>query len=607
MSTTTEPGMGPAGLKRFPTAHTVHAALVAANPGVARGGTDRNSNFARRVFGTLTRTGTGLVFPGFWSYPVNHLPLTPLLPTADFTLDSGSTPRPEDVRRWLREAEMGPDNAVTMAKLVFHPSYGQTICLDLDRQLEPGATFQWILLQGIVGPYGEVPFPMPRPVACLPTLDSTAALTLPVKIPYRNALKVEFAAIKQQWLPEVCSYNTAKHVVKLVEWVAQQELSDMVVTAEFYGSRVYGICKSSSDIDIIVDAKDRYGYGDPDIHLIGQILCKALRYEIGFSKVVWLSKTRFQGDIAINNELGRAKTRMLNAYMRMDSRVRTVMTLLKHWADRRQLTSSAALNSFGLMMMALAYLIDQQVVPPLQMLSTTNADDGCWSHIETELEQWQCPSFVYDTHVCLQTEQCLPSETIDGHECYFLDNPDELRAWRSPCKLPAYTLLFNMFRYYGAEFTPVDSAISPRLGRKSMPRSALHKMNVPLPQRFLGQPSRWHKDLRLLVIEDPFERTINCARNVPAEWVLGFQWEMRRAVWAMHRGLGSAKWALFTRLFLPPSPDIYSEAAIWAPVYWRLMKELANSGLTHSTDISWAIDLDGREKQQAGARLMGYC
>ncbi|KAJ2711625.1 hypothetical protein H4R19_003160 [Coemansia spiralis] len=518
------------------------------------------------------------------------------------------------VRKWLSGGGMGPDNAVTLARLVTGADGCQGILFGLDDRLEPGETFKWIVLAGTVGVNGPVDTPRQpaqRRPRFLPSLFSVADISARELYGHGHIIDGDIARILREWQPDQASGKATAEALHQIRSLAPVVLGNMDITVELFGSRSYGICKSSSDIDVAIHMAPDTPRWDVDMSYIGPRFRNALRRRDGFSKVLWLGHARvpiikfdfyyagkvYEGDISFGNELGPTKTRLLRAYMLADRRVSPVLAMLKHWGERRQITNSNVLNSFGLMMMALAFLIDERVVPPLQLLSTVGGfgkDSAGAGAVSLES--------AYGQRLCLQTNEPLLSESIDGHECYFLCDEDELGRWHSPNDTPAHVLLLRMFRYYGAVFNPVADAISPRLGRKSIPRHALHKLNALDPRRLLAQTNRWRNDLRLLAIEDPFELTVNCGRNAPPEWVEGLLWEMRRAAWAMHQGLRSAQGAVLKRLFLPPSLDIYCDAGVWAPAFRRLVSQLnSKSGKAIGDDESLTMNLAELEASQLGA------
>ncbi|KAJ2767998.1 hypothetical protein IWQ57_003720 [Coemansia nantahalensis] len=607
-------GMGPAGLKRFPTAPLV---LSSEQASAARGsqqgrGPDRQNEVAVVLRKMVEHLGTYLIYTGNVDDRVLFVPLSLIL--------KDIPPHPTEkrritgrvVRELLSTGEMSPDNAVTLAKLVTCARGGERVVFDLDEQLPASEKFRWLVLAGAVGPNGPIQTPTTAAQACpgiLPALYSIANIPAQDVVEKSRGCSNGIIRLEREWYPGRDSKMATIHVVRLVEEVAERVL-DVCATVTLFGSRSYGICKSSSDIDLVMELEPRYEGGRVDMARVGPILRAALQRQPGFGRVLWLGHARvpiikfvyyyghmtYEGDISFNNMIGPRKTGLIMAYMAADRRVATVLMLLKQWGERRQITNSNVLNSFGLMMMAIAFLIDEQVVPPLQQLSTArgyNSDRAGAGAVEP-----RSFDLVYDHRVCLQTQKPLRSVRVDGHECYFLWDAADPPEWRSPNKTPAVGLLYQMFQYYGAVFNPVTSAISPRLGRKSIPRRALHKLVTPEPRAALAQPNKWRSDLRLLAIEDPFELTVNCGRNAPAEWVEGLQWEMRRAAWAMHQSRDDPDGALLARLFLPPAPSIYRAPAVWASAFGRLMKALANAGKGRRAHVAPDMDLDRLEREQ---------
>ncbi|KAJ2238048.1 hypothetical protein GGF40_000648 [Coemansia sp. RSA 1286] len=402
-----------------------------------------------------------------------------------------------------------------------------------------------------------------------------------------------------------------------------------------FGSRGYGICNDSSDIDMMITSKHtNKERNKAEVKRALKEVSSGLRSMRGFYNIVNISSTRvpivkfkycrpksgleFEGDISCSNAMALHKTSLVKQYIDMDGRVRSVLVVLKKWAKLREISDSNTMNSYGLMMMALAFLISRRVVPPLQLLATTQAGDRCWTGLSAMHESasriqaayWKPGSVVMprEPFSCLETGAKLPVCEIGGSNAYFCQI-DTTAEWQSPNKSTASQLLFEFFHFYGFSFDPLTHAVSPRLGSPSVSRKYLTKLEAPDCQKYLKDPKQWGQKLRLLAIEDPFETSLNCGRNAPAEWVEGLLWEMRRAASILapgyHQQVGG-KGRRLERLLLPPATSIYGDYAAWASVYRLLVPQMMKATKSQLYDPASGLrpdamlDLDALEKAQMG-------
>ncbi|KAJ2891085.1 hypothetical protein IWW38_003775, partial [Coemansia aciculifera] len=376
------------------------------------------------------------------------------------------------------------------------------------------------------------------------------------------------------------------------------------VTARLFGSRNYGLCADDSDVDISVSVSSQRNSGKSTFF---RDLARLLERAAGFVRVIDISharvpiikfvyvspqsRTRLEGDISLNGSKGLAKSRLVATYLDLDPRVRQVLSMLKLWAMRRNITVNTTLNSFGLLMMGLAFLISRRVVPPLQLLATGQVSPQAWArltriqHSPFEIAKLY-PAYLAGTTDataaavtaaaaaqamggsarCLESGVDLPEWPVEGTRAYYLNGGRLHRTWQSPNQSSSAALLFELFRYYGFEFNPRLHAISTRLGATDIPRASLPHLAPPIdPSLTIAEPNKWRNGLRLLAIEDPFDLTVNCGRSAPPEWVEGLLWEMRRAAWT----LVQRNQPPLDRLLLEPSDKIYRDPGIWASAYHR--------------------------------------
>ncbi|KAI8320544.1 PAP/OAS1 substrate-binding domain-containing protein [Martensiomyces pterosporus] len=421
--------------------------------------------------------------------------------------------------------------------------------------------------------------------------------------------KGEQAKLDAELVARLCDLEPSRenkqevdHLVALICRLGRKANPKGKVYASLFGSRVYNMCTNSSDVDIMVTV--RVPDKNPEVAYTRFFnrLAYAMRCHRKFELVVKVSHARvpiikftyrchsgqvLDGDISLNGSMGAAKSKLIATYVDMDPRVRQVLLVLKLWGKARGITDHNTLNSYGLMMMGIAFLISRRVVPPLQLVNTAVINQAGWKRLARIQSNADEVHSLYGASIadatsergsgsviqCIQTRNPLPDWRVDGKRAYFLGGKF-ISEWKSPNKHSAPKLLYEFFRYYGCEFDPMRNVVSPRLGSAGIPRSWLYELQVPEPAMYLSLPTQWRSDLRLLAIEDPFELSVNCARNATPEWCEGLFWEMRRAAWALQPRPGG--FGGIQRLLLEPSQDTFGDASVWATAYHRLLPLLQN-------------------------------
>ncbi|KAJ2078494.1 hypothetical protein H4R24_004435 [Coemansia sp. RSA 988] len=496
-----------------------------------------------------------------------------------------------------------PYKPIIIARLRTDAQGAVSLVFDKDAE-EEGSTYSWAVAYstwvqklGIAAASKELPSLQP---AFLPLFNSITTAQLPRNLSRQEQLNYELDKLSQIWTPDNASMDAVSAVQKVVYFAAEKVEKNIKCQLEMFGSRSYGICQSDSDFDLLMTLINKSVMGDKDwMEFISQ-LTGALRKAEEIIFAIYIRKAKvpiikfdfrrgnrvYHCDISFDDRSALFGTKMLKAYIDMDPRVRTVLTILKQWGIQREITSKDVLNSYCVTVMGLAFLISQHVVPPLQLLETTNIDDSAWDRLAkihqspeeiskpfTDQESSDGDHKRISSVHCLQTGRRLPKVYINEENAYFLEDPEMLKAWKSPNKKSAFELAFEMFRFYGTEFDPKIHAISPRLGSPCVPRSSLTRLEAPLSAKITLQAARSQKVLQLLAIEDPLMVSTNSGRKASVQWVGGLLWEMRRAAWAMAKGLEDERFRVLDRLFLPPTATIYTDAGIWASAYKRLISD----------------------------------
>ncbi|KAJ2802880.1 hypothetical protein H4R21_002249, partial [Coemansia helicoidea] len=589
------PGFGAAGVKRFPTIGDVFNALKAKQRFAASEDTARAFGVLERLCSVLDHAATPHVIEGRQG---THLALSlrtalRMLRAKERADGCSGHMRLAEMFRLVRLLDRGPALPVRLAQRRTGPDGPPKIYMQAVTPLPPGMTAAWVLLPDAksrarwnstsVLQSAMVQRYLPD-LAGVDTVNVDSELLLRRK----HDIVLAIADLNEQWRAGGSDKGPFGSLLWCISNAASKVPDGVLSRVELFGSRLYNVCREDSDIDVAVTVRSPRENWVGGLHSYGSRFARALGRESGITSAQWIPTARvpiikfriryrrreYGGDIVFNNGLGMAKSNMLAAYMNADPRVRPFMTLLKHWSQARLLASSNTLNSFGIMMMGLAFLISQRVVPPLQLLSTIDITEAGWQRLAEIHQTPELAAEQYADARCVETGCELPKWEVEGHAGYFCNSLRGLKGWRSPNRTPTIALLFEMFRFYGTRFDPLRHAISPRLGSPCLPRASLCELNAPSPGLYLPQPHEWPQKLRFLAIEDPFEHTRNTGGNVPPAWALGLLWEMRRGAWALAQSLQDPNAPILDRLFAPPTGSIYPDAAIWAPVYSCLLDEL---------------------------------
>ncbi|KAJ2658730.1 hypothetical protein IWW48_003878 [Coemansia sp. RSA 1200] len=453
---------------------------------------------------------------------------------------------------------------------------------------------------------------------CLPSLASVCDTPFSWSQEDVATASEQIRSLSDQWTVSDKNKQAAKSILDTIERYLRSNFSSAKPWPVIFGSRMYGLANDTTDVDICIK------FGTPDVGkknkptkktsgkkvLFG--LSKCLRRTPRFSQVILIPHARvpiikFQYsvekikggpklscDVSAHSKDGILKSRFLKAYLATDPRVREFLVVLKVWAQQRSLVDSQTLNSFGFIMMGLTFLIHQRVVPPLQLVWTTEIDNKGWECLRTLQSDSETIADLLvnggNSARCIQTGRNVTdmqrkvtkkgTTSKESYNCYFLDRSSKLSSWRSPNTKPVIQLLYEMFVLYGCKFDPLKHSVSPRLGSPFIMRTPEidSVRNTPLPgDEVMSNPSQWAMGLRPLVIEDPFDPTNNCGRQATCEWVDGMLWEMRRAAWMIHRhnsssnGNSGKNYAaaanVIDRLVAPPSADVFSDTKIWGSAY----------------------------------------
>ncbi|OAY80420.1 UTP:RNA uridylyltransferase 1, partial [Ananas comosus] len=189
-------------------------------------------------------------------------------------------------------------------------------------------------------------------------------------------------------------------------------------------------------------------------------------------------------DICINNLLAVANTKLLKDYAQIDDRLHQLVLIVKHWAKSRAINEAyrGTLSSYTYVIMCIHFL--QQRKPAILP--------------------------------CLQEMEATYTLTIDGVECNYFDQVQELSNFGAKNKENIAQLLWAFFHYWAYKHDYKNDVISVRTG------SIISKQEK-------HWTTRVGNDRHLICIEDPFETSRDLGRVVDKHTVKILREEFERA------------------------------------------------------------------------------
>ncbi|EXJ80380.1 hypothetical protein A1O1_08524 [Capronia coronata CBS 617.96] len=290
------------------------------------------------------------------------------------------------------------------------------------------------------------------------------------------------------------------------------------INVNVFGSTGNKLGTSDSDVDVCIttDCKEMERVCSiADLlakHGMERVVC------VSSAKVpivkIWDPKLQVACDINVNNPLALENTELVRTYVDIDSRVRPLAMIIKHWAKRRILNDAAlggTLSSYTWICLALNFLQtrDPPILPALQ----------------------QAPG--------------LEPKFLAGVNVSFDRNVESYKDFGARNKSSLGELLFHFFRYYGHELDFEQNVVSVRTGRV-----------LPKTEK------SWHllQDNRLCV-EEPFNVSRNLANTADDTSMRGIHLELRRA----YELVGEGKLDECCEQFVYPAEEIKSSEHFVAP------------------------------------------
>ncbi|KAJ4954243.1 hypothetical protein NE237_011026 [Protea cynaroides] len=304
-----------------------------------------------------------------------------------------------------------------------------------------------------------------------------------------DRLNAPFLAIYESLIPAEEEKAKQKQLLTSLEKLVNKEWPDAQLY--LYGSCANSFGFSNSDIDVCLSIDDTDITKSEILLKLADILqsdnlqnVQALpRARVPIVKLMD-PVTGISCDICINNVLAVVNTKLLRDYAQIDSRLRQLAFIVKHWAKSRGVneTYQGTLSSYAYVLMCIHFL--QQRKPAILP--------------------------------CLQEMEVTYAVTIDDTECAYFDKVDALCDFGAQNKERISQLIWAFFDYWAYRHDYASSVISVRTG------SVISKQAKDWTRR-IGN------DRHLICIEDPFETSHDLGRVVDKHSIKILRGEFERA------------------------------------------------------------------------------
>lgn len=302
-------------------------------------------------------------------------------------------------------------------------------------------------------------------------------------------LNVPFLAIYESLIPPEEEKLKQKQLLALLEKLVSKEWP----TARLF---IYGSCANSfgvskSDIDVCLAIEE----ADMDKSKIIMKLADILQSD-NLQNVQALTRARvpivklkdpvtgISCDICINNLLAVVNTKLLRDYAHIDSRLRQLAFIIKHWAKSRGVneTYHGTLSSYAYVLMCIHFL------------------------------QMRRPAIL----PCLQGMEATYCVTVDDIDCAYFDQVEKLSDFGRHNKETIAHLVWGFFYYWAYCHDYANAVISVRTGNL-------------ISKREKDWTRRIGNDRHLICIEDPFETSHDLGRVVDKHSIKVLREEFERA------------------------------------------------------------------------------
>ncbi|XP_052141597.1 UTP:RNA uridylyltransferase 1 isoform X3 [Oryza glaberrima] len=259
-----------------------------------------------------------------------------------------------------------------------------------------------------------------------------------------------------------------------------------------YGSCANSFGNSHSDVDVCLQIDTAAEENIAELLLaLAETLCKD-----DFDNVEAITSARvpivkiadpgsgLSCDICVNNLFAVANTKLLKDYAQIDERLLQLAFIVKHWAKLRGVneTYRGTLSSYAYVLMCISFL--QQREPKILP--------------------------------CLQAMEPTYTLVVDGTECAYFDQVDQLKDFCAENKESIAELLWAFFHYWAFHHDYRNDVISVRMGNT-------------ISKQEKNWTTRVGNDRHLICIEDPFETSHDLGRVVDRQTIRVLREEFERA------------------------------------------------------------------------------
>ncbi|KAK9447244.1 uncharacterized protein V1518DRAFT_407218 [Limtongia smithiae] len=253
-------------------------------------------------------------------------------------------------------------------------------------------------------------------------------------------LSVDMEKLFTQLLPSTDSTAMRRRFLEKLSSLMEKEWPTYDIHVYPFGSTENLLCSDESDLDVCI-ATSAHALEDTCMlarFWAGQNMERVICVPAAKVPIVkvWDPEFKIACDMNINNTMALENTRMIKTYVQIDSRVRPLAMIVKHWAKQRQLNDAAGggtLSSYSWICLIINFLQRRSppILPALHKLGRETRAEKFVNGVDI--------SFCDDMSLC---------------EGFGKDNKESLGA-----------LLFYFFKTYAYEFDYDHDVVSVRQGR----------------------------------------------------------------------------------------------------------------------------------------------
>ncbi|KAI8589428.1 hypothetical protein BDZ88DRAFT_146816 [Geranomyces variabilis] len=304
------------------------------------------------------------------------------------------------------------------------------------------------------------------------------------------------------------SYKLRMQFVHKVQGILDIEWPGKGIKAHVFGSTVNGLGTQTSDVDLcLLTSWTDSLRSVSNVHVLATGLKRHGMTEIYTVAAAKVPICKFYDpeyhvncDINVNNPVALRNTEMIKEYVKIDSRVRPMMLVIKFWTRQRKLNDAAkggTLSSYCWAMMVLNFLQMRQ--PPI------------------------LPCLHERYFAETKSHKIKPNPVLlNGVDCSFHPGDDYV-GFGSPNKETLGSLVHAFFRFYAEEFDYESFVISVRHGCCLTKAQKSWDIDVERNRRFL-------------CVEEPFNTQRNLANSADAYSIIGLRREFDRGASMLSAG-----------------------------------------------------------------------